>query len=139
MNLAAVIKHVCRTTDTASRYGGEEFLVLLPEVELKDAEDKAEMIRKRVSELQVEGYPDIMTVSIGVTEYRRKESIKDLVGRCDIGLYRAKKFRERRNSSRILTLFFNPGESFMLSLSQDFLAFSLISVCASCGFEPRTS
>jgi len=89
--LSQCIKKEIRHNDFLGRYGGEEFLVLFPEVELKDAEEKAEKIRQKVSELHIDNYPGKLTVSIGVAEYRQKESIKDFIKRGDLGLYEAKK------------------------------------------------
>lgn len=74
---------------TFGRYGGEEFIVLLPETDLGGAYRCAERIRYVTED---EPYDDVfkVTVSSGVAEYRLGESIEDTLRRADAALYRAK-------------------------------------------------
>ncbi|WP_315982080.1 GGDEF domain-containing protein [Aliamphritea spongicola] len=69
--LAAVLKEQIRSIDSAFRYGGEEFVVILPEESLEQALQVAERIRLRVSAqpLQLESGDVNITVSIGVSVY----------------------------------------------------------------------
>ncbi len=87
-----------RTTDLACRYGGEEFVVLLPRTFLEEACRVAQRVRTGVKSLQFQP-PDPnggpartvgITVSLGVAEYRSGLSLEDLVRRADQALYAAK-------------------------------------------------
>jgi diguanylate cyclase (GGDEF)-like protein len=71
------------------RYGGEEFIVLLPGTPLAGALRCAERMRKVTEE---EAFDEVfrVTVSAGVAEYRRGESIENTLRRADAALYEAK-------------------------------------------------
>lgn len=71
------------------RYGGEEFILMLPHTRLEDALNCAERVRETISAHDFRNGIEI-TVSIGVAEYRRGESIEDLLRRADEALYHAK-------------------------------------------------
>ena len=74
---------------TFGRYGGEEFIVVLPETDLGGSYRCAERIRYGTED---EPFDDVfkVTVSAGVAEYRLGESIEDTLRRADAALYRAK-------------------------------------------------
>ncbi|MBT8138100.1 MAG: GGDEF domain-containing protein [Gammaproteobacteria bacterium] len=74
---------------TFGRYGGEEFIVLLPETDLGGGYRCAERVRYVTED---EPFDDVfkVTVSSGVAEYRLGESIEDTLRRADAALYRAK-------------------------------------------------
>ncbi|MDW7971852.1 MAG: diguanylate cyclase [Thermodesulfovibrio sp.] len=82
------IKNV-RASDIVSRWGGEEFLILLPNTQLDGALTIAERIRSQVEAINIETLPKI-TVSIGVTSYKISETIEKLISRADKALYEAK-------------------------------------------------
>jgi len=101
--LADVIKSCLRSADTAYRYGGEEFTVLLPETGLKAAELLAERLREAFANAPLKlGSGDVIhnTVSIGVTEYAPMETVRCFVRRVDDGVYQAK----RKGKNCIVTL-----------------------------------
>lgn len=84
-----------RPRDIASRYGGEEFICLMPEASLEDALSKAESIRKRVFELAVphaaSQNADRVTISVGVACTIPDEDEPDsLLSVADEQLYKAK-------------------------------------------------
>lgn len=79
------------------RYGGEEFIAVLPETMLAGAERCAERLRECVSSGSFGERYDI-TVSVGVAEYQTGESTRELLTRADQALYRAK--RDGRNLVR---------------------------------------
>lgn len=86
-------KHV-RPYDYVGRYGGEEFLIVLPECPLHAAKNAAERMQRAVSQEPVvlpEG-PVRVTISLGVTGYARGESddLQMLIRAADGALYRAK-------------------------------------------------
>lgn len=82
-----------RQGDALGRYGGEEFLILLPGAGAADAEIVAERIRKRVQEMSmiVSGMRIGLTVSLGVAAVDAEVAIPDdLIERADAALYRSK-------------------------------------------------
>jgi diguanylate cyclase (GGDEF)-like protein len=79
------------------RYGGEEFIAVLPETDLLGAHQCAERIRKNIAEQTFRGNYQI-TVSVGVAEYKHGETVPQLLTRADQALYQAK--RDGRNLVR---------------------------------------
>jgi diguanylate cyclase (GGDEF)-like protein len=91
--LAATLLAQTRDLDTACRYGGEEFVVLLPFTDLTGALAKAHQIKSAIGALTVPWQHHRLTfrVSMGVAELREsKWEVEDLVGAADAALYRAK-------------------------------------------------
>jgi diguanylate cyclase (GGDEF)-like protein len=89
--LAEILAHETRQTDIIVRYGGDEFVVLMPETDITQAADVAERIRqKSESGLAELGRP--LTVSCGVATWSGAdgETSTDLIRRADVALYRAK-------------------------------------------------
>ncbi len=84
-----------RSTDVMGRWGGEEFLIVLPETDLEGATVLAERIRKAVEDREFEKAGRV-TVSLGVADYKKGESVFDLVRRVDRALYRAKERGKNR-------------------------------------------
>ncbi|TFG36705.1 MAG: diguanylate cyclase [Nitrospirales bacterium] len=83
--IANILLKELRSPDYIFRYGGEEFLIMLPEIELKNANIVAERLRKTVaSKLTV-------TISLGVSSCRQSMQTKeDLINNADTALYQAK-------------------------------------------------
>jgi len=84
-----------RETDIVSRLGGEEFVVLLPDMEIKSAVKKAEEIRENIEKLQIvleDSEVIKFTVSIGVSDYcnKNKNSFEEILKSSDQALYEAK-------------------------------------------------
>ncbi|WP_460877115.1 ligand-binding sensor domain-containing diguanylate cyclase [Rhodanobacter koreensis] len=92
-----VIRQHCRQADFVGRYGGEEFVLCLPDTILPQARDIAERIRSELATAVVvhEGRSIGVTVSIGVAALRPGESIEQWLSRADKALYEAK--HEGRN------------------------------------------
>jgi diguanylate cyclase (GGDEF)-like protein/PAS domain S-box-containing protein len=92
--ISNLLKGSLRCTDIIGRYGGDEFLFVLPETSIKGAQEIAERIRLLVEgfELQLNGIHMMKTtVSLGITQFNvNKEGIDDLIKRADKSLYRAK-------------------------------------------------
>lgn len=89
---AGALLKTMRGSDIVCRYGGEEFLALLPETHLNGAATLAEKVRAAIA-AYVFGADDhsfAMTLSIGVAELREGESGGDMIARADAALYRAK-------------------------------------------------
>lgn len=91
--LAKLLKNSLRETDSISRWGGEEFLVLLPETNLEQGAKVAEKLRKLSEEIRLEYESNEIkfTISVGVQEYHQKHSDSDqIINAVDKCLYRAK-------------------------------------------------
>jgi len=93
VDVAKTIKKNLRKSDIAIRWGGEEFLVLLPNT--KDPLPVAEKIRAKISELTYEGWGPI-TVSAGCAVYSPGDTIDSMIKRADQALYRAKSLGKNR-------------------------------------------
>lgn len=80
-----------RQMDLAGRWGGEEFVILLPSTKLPGAVVVAQRIRAAIEALAaVEGGPERFTVSMGVAEHERGKTAIELIERADKALYAAK-------------------------------------------------
>ena len=103
VRFSQIIKSSLRTNDSAYRYGGEEFTVILPETAGEEAKTVAQRIR---ATLEAETfYPKngnevTITISIGVTEYQYKEELSTFIQRADQAMYRSK--RDGRNKVSML-------------------------------------
>ena len=92
--IAQKIQGGLRTEDVLARFGGEEFLVMLPDTSLKHACEVADRIRVAIGNIALPVLPDghRFTVSIGVAERRGvQQSFDELVAMADQALYQAKK------------------------------------------------
>jgi two-component system cell cycle response regulator len=94
--VAELLVQAVRTSDMVGRYGGEEFLVVLPETDDEGAASFAERVRERIAAHEFRAWDDgralRMTASIGVATFpaARIENVVDLFARADAALYRAK-------------------------------------------------
>ncbi len=94
-SLAVLLNHKLRNDDVAGRFGGEEFLILLPATKLGDAKIVANKIRMAFStkEWKLKD-SDVklgrVTISMGVALYKPNEPVQDLIERADKALYQAK-------------------------------------------------
>lgn len=89
------IRHHLRDKDLFARLGGEEFVILLENIQSHEAERISERLRHIVenSPIQLHGQSDIpITVSIGLTQYgaTSTETIQNLINKADLALYKAK-------------------------------------------------
>ena len=87
--LAHVFKDTLRNTDIIGRWGGEEFIVILSHTQIEKALTVAENLRKTV-ENHPFGIEDTITISIGVGELIRDQSVHENISHIDEALYRAK-------------------------------------------------
>jgi diguanylate cyclase (GGDEF)-like protein/PAS domain S-box-containing protein len=92
--LGQVVKRCLRQTDSAYRYGGEEFTILLP---MTTSEDAAVTAKRISAEFKKENFSPApgqevhLTMSIGLAQYERQEDMKAFVNRVDQLMYQAKK------------------------------------------------
>jgi diguanylate cyclase (GGDEF)-like protein/PAS domain S-box-containing protein len=99
LRLGQVVKRCLRQTDSAYRYGGEEFTILLPMTTGEDGIVTAERIRtefKKEHFFPTPGQDVHVTVSIGLAQYKQQEDMKTFVQRVDQLMYQAKKNGKNR-------------------------------------------
>lgn len=89
--LAAALVRCLRETDICSRYGGEEFLVLMPETDTQEAILSLDRLRQQVSELKWAEMQRPVTISSGVIAWQQNKSIEQLMFLADQRLSTAKK------------------------------------------------
>jgi diguanylate cyclase (GGDEF)-like protein len=97
-NAAAAIQRAIRATDTASRYGGDEFVVFLPDTSPDVAEAVAQRIRNATfqSLFKAGDRMQRMTISVGVGSYPRDgRTISDVMAAADKRMYQDKSLRRR--------------------------------------------
>lgn len=88
--IGRILKQSSRSIDLAARYGGEEFCLLLPNTEIKMAEQFAERLRRLINDVHIEG-PGHISASMGVASYPLHASDPDaLFRKADEALYEAK-------------------------------------------------
>ena len=87
--ISKLLSENIRTSDSLSRWGGEEFLILSPCTDLNNAFSFAEKIRTRIENFNFTKAGKL-TVSIGVAEHQAGETFDQLYERVDIALYSAK-------------------------------------------------
>jgi len=95
--LGKIIKKLSRENDITIRYGGEEFLIFLPQIKMEQAIEIAERLRKEVEniKLNINGKEIKFTISLGVTEGTAQEDLMSVINKADQALYLAK--RKGRN------------------------------------------
>lgn len=91
--IGSVIRSCLRKMDSAYRYGGEEFTVILPETSIEEAQIVSHRILTAVADevfTPNSGKNVFVTVSVGVTQYFLKEEISTFVQRSDAAMYTSK-------------------------------------------------
>lgn len=81
--VAVILKQHSRRVDVVCRYGGEEFMIVLPDTEANGAEIMAEKIRKAIEEIK-------LSISAGIAVFEKGLSKDDLIAHADKALYKAK-------------------------------------------------
>lgn len=105
INISKAVQNIVRMTDIFARYGGDEFVVIMPETGIDSASVVAENLRRRIEELttSVEGQSIEALISIGYTSYSSalgNKSKEDIISMADKALYIAK--HSGKNSARAL-------------------------------------
>lgn len=92
--VAHTLRKQLRARDSLVRFGGEEFVVLLPEMDLQQAGEIAERLRESLERISAFysplGAQPGVTISLGLTQMMPKDNLNTLIGRADQALYRAK-------------------------------------------------
>lgn len=97
--VSAILRARLRDYDVVGRYGGEEFLIILPETTASEAEQLMESLRQALEQAAFGGACAPVTASFGVAQNRPGDRPVDLVGRADVALYVAKE--SGRNCVRV--------------------------------------
>jgi len=95
IEVSRLVDNSLRDTDTLFRFGGEEFMVILPETDLKEAYEIADRMRLLVEENDF-GLQLTTTISIGVVSIKDGDSVDSIISKVDTLLYHSKD--EGRNS-----------------------------------------
>ena len=86
----AIKEHICSANKAlVGRWGGEEFLFMIPKMDLEKAVEYMDEIREKISEMEFEGV-GTETISIGITQFRNGDTADDIFSRADDALYEAK-------------------------------------------------
>ena len=91
VQLAACMKRQKRIPDVLTRYGGDEFVILLPETKAEDAVTLMERLLSKIHEIKLDGEISV-TVSCGIAESKFDDTnlARDIMRRADIAMYEAK-------------------------------------------------
>ncbi len=98
VTIAKAISNALRAYDVCARWGGEEFLILLPETEVTDALAIAERLRASVEQCRFSELPphSPLTISIGLAMHGKEANLDDTIKRSDAALYEAKNMGRNR-------------------------------------------
>ncbi|MBS3755259.1 MAG: GGDEF domain-containing protein [Desulfobacterales bacterium] len=99
--IAGIMDRICRQSDFAGRWGGEEFVLLLPKTDTEGGGDLAERLRNTIAESPFPGIGAV-TVSLGFAPAAEGDTLFPLVERVDDALYRAKNAGRNRNETVLL-------------------------------------
>jgi diguanylate cyclase (GGDEF)-like protein len=94
--VAEALREYLRPTDLIARFGGDEFAVLLPDLQLKQARQTAERIRQQIAGLSPPSLATAVTVSIGLAGRTDQDDVATLVQRADAAMYDAKESGRNR-------------------------------------------
>jgi len=91
-NIASYLSSSIRESDFVARFGGEEFVILLPETAIVDATRAMNKIRSGIAKLEFEDKGNIVPISMsfGISEFENDDTTKAVFERADVALYRAK-------------------------------------------------
>jgi diguanylate cyclase (GGDEF)-like protein len=95
IGVAQILKKSVREYDVVARFGGEEFMILLPETHYKEAHARVELIRAAIEsaefQVQTNARPIKATMSFGIAGRNGEEtSARDIIHNADLAVYQAK-------------------------------------------------
>lgn len=88
--LASFMSKRIRSTETIGRWGGEEFIIILPQASIENAALAAEKLRKQIPEIKFANLKEPLTCSFGIAEFKKDDTLDNLIERADNALYKAK-------------------------------------------------
>jgi len=89
-SLSKLVNETIRKTEVVGRWGGEEFILILPESNINTSFLIAEKIRKIISKTKFKDLDGSLTCSFGVSEYLLETTLDELIEQADQALYKAK-------------------------------------------------
>ena len=97
-SVSTVLMEICRNSDIIARWGGEEFVILLPETNGEQATQLGERLRAKIAALRLGTLrsPIRLSASFGIADRTRHESLEQLINEADEWLYRAKQSGRNR-------------------------------------------
>ncbi|MDJ0622496.1 MAG: GGDEF domain-containing protein [Desulfocapsaceae bacterium] len=105
----------CRPYDTAVRWGGEEFLLLLISADEQSAKSFAERLRSGVEAEMGREFDTHITISIGLSEYQQNDTLESITDRADQALYHAK----NSGRNRVVPWSTLPGEKSVVTAADN--------------------
>ncbi|SDW01817.1 GGDEF domain-containing protein [Marinobacter mobilis] len=100
---ADLVRDIVRQTDLGARWGGEEFLLLLPDTSLLQALTLAERLRQKVADTEFRFRDQVLpvTISAGVSSITQSDSVNHLLKQVDVQLYSAKENGRNQIAPRV--------------------------------------
>ncbi len=95
VQIAQILRIHTRSSDLVARWGGEEFIILMPETSQAEAALAAEKLRKNIEQMPLE-HDIVITMSFGVAEWLQIKEQQTWFKRADRALYRAKEMGRNR-------------------------------------------
>jgi diguanylate cyclase (GGDEF)-like protein len=99
VQFAKVLNDTVRSSDFVARFGGEEFVILLPDTDQQGAAELAERMRQDVAQYEFPGVPEMVTASFGVTTVTQAQAGVEVLKKVDEALYSSKKQGRNRITS----------------------------------------
>ncbi len=98
--VAKSFKKFLRLEDYTSRFGGEEFVLVLPNTDIDNSIKIVDRLRENLANLKIKPMENRITMSFGITQLLDNDSLDSLLQRADLALYEAKKRGKNRAISR---------------------------------------
>jgi len=114
VELAGLFKHCSREQDTIARWGGEEFLFILPQTNISHAQDFAAKLHKALEQhpMCYQQQPIEITLSMGISELKAGQSIQEAISIADKCLYQAKQAGRNQTFPKIAAVKYDtPGKA----------------------------
>lgn len=89
-SIAAIIKNAVRSTDVFARWGGDEFVILLPHTDMQQAMEMTQRLKVYIKENRYDGMQSV-TCSFGLVSFQKDETAESMLQKVDRLLYQAKK------------------------------------------------
>ena len=96
LDIVDAVRKVIRKDDIIARWGGEEFLIIMPNTSLPEATESAQRLLGRIASIERAKVREIITCSFGVTRFAAGDSKASIINRADQLLYIAKEYGKNR-------------------------------------------